>query len=190
MKKNNVCPVCGVGNLTRKSELDTLTYKGKSKEYTHFFSVCDFCHVDQAGAEELKINKRAVIEAKKIIDGLLTGSQVKRIRVKLGLNQADAAKVFGGGVNAFTKYESDDVMQSEAMDKLIRNAFVNRELFQSLLNSAGLDSRFVKHDLISRNTSRGFFINLESGKASMEYGRKSDVINTSKQDNFVHISTH
>jgi HTH-type transcriptional regulator/antitoxin MqsA len=56
-------------------------------------------------------------------DGLLTGNQIKAIRDDLGLTQAEAAKVFGGGKNAFTKYENGDVTQSVAMDKLIRTAY-------------------------------------------------------------------
>ena len=63
-----------------------------------------------------------MIEFRKKVDGLLTGSQVRSIRKSLGLNQAEAARVFGGGPVAFSKYENDDVTQSEAMDKLLRLA--------------------------------------------------------------------
>jgi HTH-type transcriptional regulator/antitoxin MqsA len=51
---------------------------------------------------------------------VLTGKEVRALRQKLGLIQADAASLFGGGPVAFSKYEADDVTQSDAMDKLLR----------------------------------------------------------------------
>jgi len=38
----------------------------------------------------------------------------------LGLTQHAASSIFGGGLNAFSKYERGEVIQSKAMDKLIR----------------------------------------------------------------------
>jgi HTH-type transcriptional regulator/antitoxin MqsA len=72
--------------------------------------------------DDLRVHKRAVQAFKKEVEGLLTGQEVKALREVLGLTQADAARMFGGGPVAFSKYESDDVMQSEAMDKLLRVA--------------------------------------------------------------------
>jgi transcriptional regulator with XRE-family HTH domain len=50
---------------------------------------------------------------------LLTGQQVREVRKSLGLSQEQAAKLFGGGPVAFSKYENDEITQSEAMDRLI-----------------------------------------------------------------------
>ena len=63
-----------------------------------------------------------MVEFRKKVDGLLTGSEVRTIRKNLQLSQAEAARLFGGGPVAFSKYESDDIAQSEAMDKLLRVA--------------------------------------------------------------------
>ncbi len=54
--------------------------------------------------------------------GLLRGSSIREIRNRLGLTQKQAAAVFGGGPTAFAKYEAEDVIQSAAMDKLLRVA--------------------------------------------------------------------
>ena len=40
------------------------------------------------------------------IDGLLTPEEIKEVRVKLKLTQKQAAAMFGGGVNAFNRYET------------------------------------------------------------------------------------
>jgi HTH-type transcriptional regulator/antitoxin MqsA len=42
-------------------------------------------------------------------------------------------RVFGGGRNAFSKYERGEVSQSVAMDKLIRVCLKHRDVFQELV---------------------------------------------------------
>ena len=69
--------------------------------------------------EDLRFNVRAMRQTRKKHYGLLTGEQVRQVRKRLGLNQTQAAKLFGGGPVAFSKYENDEVTQSEAMDRLI-----------------------------------------------------------------------
>src|SRR5699024_9109270 len=42
------------------------------------------------------------------------------VRKQFDLTQQGAALLFGGGTNAFSKYERGDVIQSVAMDRLLR----------------------------------------------------------------------
>ncbi|MCA1178902.1 MULTISPECIES: type II toxin-antitoxin system MqsA family antitoxin [unclassified Pantoea] len=156
MKNNNLCPICGVGKLSRKSEMDEVVYKGVTKHVTANYCVCDHCHVEQAGATELKANKRIMNEFKKEVDGLLTGREVLAIRTSLGITQDQASLVFGGGPNAFTKYENDDVSQSEAMDKIIRMAARFPQVFSELCNLAGVkpvvievEAKIVQHSVFT-----------------------------------------
>ncbi|MDU4354247.1 type II toxin-antitoxin system MqsA family antitoxin [Phytobacter diazotrophicus] len=144
MKNGDICPLCGEGHLIKKAEQDEITYKGRVKQVTDIYYSCDHCHVEQAGAQELKYNKRAMNEFKKEVDGLLTGKEVLDIRVKLGLTQDEAALVFGGGPNAFTKYENNDVIQSESMDKLLRIAETYPAVFADLCEKAAVSNRIQK----------------------------------------------
>ncbi len=48
---------------------------------------------------------------------------------------------FGGGPNAFTKYENDDVIQSESMDKLLRVANSYPAVFADLCEKAGVSTK-------------------------------------------------
>lgn len=138
MKNMAVCPICGKGHLTMRMEMDEIVYKGKTKQVTDIYYVCDHCHVEQSGAKELKNNKRAMNEFKKEVDDLLTGNEVFEIRKRLGLTQDEASLVFGGGPKAFSKYETDDVIQSEAMDNLIRVAAIQSSAFEFLCKRAGI----------------------------------------------------
>ena len=116
----NICPICGEGQLLSRVGKNAVEYKGHDAELDLHYCVCDTCGSEQTDAVQLRDNKRAMIAFKKQIDGLLSGAEVRALREQLGISQAEAAKIFGGGPVAFSKYESDDVAQSEAMDKLLR----------------------------------------------------------------------
>lgn len=122
MKNNSVCSVCEEGHLHMQVEANLVEYKSHKKELPLHYSECDCCGSDITTPDQSRRNKRLMTEFKKQVDGLLIGREVKEIRLSLGLRQADAAKIFGGGPVAFAKYEADDVAQSEAMDKLLRVA--------------------------------------------------------------------
>lgn len=136
MTTSDVCPLCEVGVLRSRVVMTAVEYGGKSATLPTELSACDHCGSEQADAGQLRNNKRAMMAFRKSVDGLLTGAQVRALREWLGLTQAQAAQLFGGGPVAFSKYESDDVAQSEAMDKLLRLAEAVPEAFGWLLERA------------------------------------------------------
>ncbi len=136
MKKDLQCPICGEGNLIEQISKNRVEYKGKTTELDLSFSVCNSCGSEQANAQQVRTNKRQMVAFKKRVDGLLTGSEVRSVRERLGLTQSAAAEIFGGGPVAFSKYESDDVTQSEAMDKLLCVAMEFPEVFIYLARRA------------------------------------------------------
>ncbi len=138
--KLDVCPICGEGNLAAAVEKNLVEYKGQTGQLDAHYSVCDCCGSEQTNAVQARLNKRAVMAFRKRVDGLLTGAEVRTLREQLGISQAEAAKIFGGGPVAFSKYESDDVVQSEAMDKLLRVVSDVPEAFELLARRAGVES--------------------------------------------------
>jgi HTH-type transcriptional regulator/antitoxin MqsA len=86
-----------------------------------------------------------VIGFRKRIDGLLSGIEIRAIRERYGINQKQAALLFGGGPVAFSKYENDDIAQAESMDKLLRLARVNESAFWTLVDEAGLTKELTRH---------------------------------------------
>jgi HTH-type transcriptional regulator/antitoxin MqsA len=54
---------------------------------------------------------------------------VRAIRERCGLSQREAAEVFGGGVKAFEKYESGQVVPSSSMTRLLLLAAKRPEWF-------------------------------------------------------------
>lgn len=136
---HDICPICGEGHLQHCIGTNDVEYKGKAAGLDMQYSVCDSCGSEQASAAQLRANKRAMIAFRKQVDGLLIGAEVRALRERLGISQAIAARIFGGGPVAFSKYESDDVAQSEAMDKLLRLADAVPSAFARLAQVADVE---------------------------------------------------
>jgi len=139
-KQPMLCDLCGEGTLEEKQGTNEAKYKSATKNLIVDFCECNECGVESALPVHTRNNKRRMIAFKKEVDGLLTGAEVRKYREALKLKQSEAAKVFGGGAVAFSKYENDDVMQSDAMDRLIRLAYTIPEAYKSLLDKAALSN--------------------------------------------------
>ncbi|MGH6871740.1 MAG: type II toxin-antitoxin system MqsA family antitoxin [Rhizomicrobium sp.] len=59
-------------------------------------------------------------------------AEIRRIRRKLGLSQAEAAKLTGGGHNAFSRYERGEVAPMAAVVNLFRLLDKNPKLLKEL----------------------------------------------------------
>lgn len=140
-----VCPACGEGTLQSQTELETVEYHGQTGEIELRFAVCDTCGSDLTGADDARHNKRAMNAFKKRVDGLLTGEEIKAFRGHLNLTQRLIAQLIGGGEVAFSRYESDDVVQSGPMDTALRLCMASPSnlLTLSHLKGVGLPAEVV-----------------------------------------------
>ena len=138
MSAQELCPICGEGHVTASVQMVEYEYKGHKAELPSHYKQCDTCTSDFAGMAESKLNKRIVMAFRKQVDGLLTGEEITALRKQYQLTQAQAARLFGGGPVAFSKYENDDVAQSEAMDTLLRLVRRSPEAFRALVEEKGL----------------------------------------------------
>jgi HTH-type transcriptional regulator/antitoxin MqsA len=66
---------------------------------------CEACGEGVIDGKDSKAVMPLILSEKARIDGLLTPEEIKRVRIKLKLTQKQAAAIFGGGVNAFNRYE-------------------------------------------------------------------------------------
>ena len=138
MDTKELCPICGEGHVTHHVDQFESEYKGQTTMLPSHYKLCDTCHSDFAGAAEGKLNKRAIMAFRKSVDGLLTGTEIVALRKQYGLTQEQAANLFGGGPVAFSKYENDDVSQSEAMDSLLRLVRRSKSAFWVLVDEKGM----------------------------------------------------
>ena len=144
MENKALCAICGEGHVTALTRAVETEYKGAKALLPMHYQQCDTCTSDYAGMAESKLNKRIVMAFRKQIDGLLTGDEITALRRQYRLTQAQAAQLFGGGPVAFSKYEKDDVAQSEAMDTLLRLVRRSPEAFWALVEEKGLQAEFTQ----------------------------------------------
>ena len=143
MENKALCAICGEGHITAQVRMVETEYKGTKALLPVHYQLCDTCTSDYAGMAESKLNKRIVMAFRKQVDGLLKGDEITALRKQYKLTQAQAAQLFGGGPVAFSKYENDDVAQSEAMDTLLRLVRRSPEAFWALVEEKGLQAAFT-----------------------------------------------
>jgi HTH-type transcriptional regulator / antitoxin MqsA len=115
------CPICGADTLTAERYDGDVNHNGQSLTIRGLErSRCSTCGADPVMTDQIRRNQLVIADAKRRRDGLLTGDQIRNGRNILGLSQPEAARIFGGGENAFSKYERGEVIQSVPMDRLFR----------------------------------------------------------------------
>lgn len=116
-----ICPLCEWGVLTARTYSDTFQHHGLDLTVDGLEGyLCAACGADPIFEDQIRRNHLRVIDARRRADGLLTGAEIRALREHLGLTQKEASEVFGGGANAFSKYERGEVVQSVPMDRLLR----------------------------------------------------------------------
>ncbi len=124
MKK---CPLCN-GKVIKKNILTPYTYKNATITINQPQDYCEACREGFLSHEDIQATKRELADFKRKQDGLLSSDEIRSIRKKAGLTQEKAAEIFGGGVRAFHKYETGEVIQSKPLDivlKLLKQGIVD-----------------------------------------------------------------
>ncbi len=160
-KTKHLCPMCEEGELIFKTISEEYIYKKQKYTVKGIETTeCPICDDEITLPEQIKHNEALIIEAKRKLEGFLSSNEIKGLRKKLNLTQEQAAKIFGGGVNAFSKYERNEVIQSSVMDKLMRVALESSNCFDILCKNSDIEH---SSDYISKSTYT---------KESKEFARK------------------
>ena len=101
-----LCPICGELQQEHKIKPMTYTYKDIRFVIDQPAFWCDACGEGIIDSKDNKVVIHLIQAEKSRIDGLLTPFEIRYIRAKvLNLTQKEAGFLFGGGVNAFNRYE-------------------------------------------------------------------------------------
>mgnify|MGYP000423045624 CR=1 FL=1 len=113
-----VCPETGAP-MHRNARPMTLAYKDRSITFEMPGWYCTESEESTHTGEDMKVSDRMLNLLKARVEGLLEPEQIRSIRKKLGLSQADAGQVIGGGPRAFQKYEAGDLLPSRAISSAL-----------------------------------------------------------------------
>ena len=118
---NTLCPNCEQGALVSAVDVEEFPHHGVTLSIDEYeFSECPVCQSQIVLIEQAKRNEVRFADARRKHDGLLTSCEIKELRSRHQLTQSKAADLFGGGPNAFSKYERGEACQSKQMDMLLR----------------------------------------------------------------------
>lgn len=144
--KPKTCPMCEAGTLTPVTFAEDFEHRGTTLHVEGLEAYeCDTCGADPVLQEQILRNQTRIADAKRHADGLLTSGEIRAIRNTLHLSQQDAALLFGGGANAFSKYERGDVTQSVSMDRLLRLVARHPDLLNELRQQTSLKPTTSTH---------------------------------------------
>ena len=116
------CPICGVAELVHDTRDVSHTYKG---ETTVIASVTgDFCpscgEAIFGMAESRRVSTSMRELSRQVNAAIVDPTFIADVRKKLDLDQREAAEIFGGGVNAFSRYENGKTKPPLALVKLLK----------------------------------------------------------------------
>ncbi len=116
------CPVCGAAELIHDTRDLPYTYKGETTTIpsvtADFCPACDESITDMAETDRVMREMRAF--SKQVNAAIVDPGFIISVRKKLDLDQREAAEIFGGGVNAFSRYENGKTKPPLALVKLLR----------------------------------------------------------------------
>ncbi|MDA3808862.1 MAG: type II toxin-antitoxin system MqsA family antitoxin [Spirochaetaceae bacterium] len=118
-QKLSLCPICD-GDLIQEIKSVEAEYKAVLFYYSQTGLWCTKCGEGFLSPKDLDYSKKQITDNKRIIDHRLIAEDIKTFRKINKLSQREASKLFGGGPNAFSKYERGEIIQSKSTDVLMR----------------------------------------------------------------------
>ena len=157
--KRHRCPACRSAEVASASYQRRFHPHGKTVEVTLQTSRCSSCGAEFTSAAQHDGNL-AVLKARKPgYEGLLLGEEISALRRRYGITQQQAAKIFGKGKIAFSRYENETSYPDDTTTKLLKLAIKKPDVIRSLADDAGValplwdarceDERGVKLRMIS-----------------------------------------
>ncbi len=116
------CPICAEAELVQDTRDIPYTYKGESTVIPgvtgNFCPACgevilDAAESDRSSGMMLAFNRQ-------VNAAIVDPEFISSVRKKLALDQREAAEIFGGGVNAFSRYENGKTKPPLALVKLLK----------------------------------------------------------------------
>jgi HTH-type transcriptional regulator/antitoxin MqsA len=119
---NMKCPICARAELVHDTRDVPYTYKGETTVIpTVTGDFCPACgEVVLTMAESNRVSALMLEFNKQVNASIVNPEFIANVRKKLNLDQREAAEIFGGGINAFSRYENGKTKPPLALVKLLR----------------------------------------------------------------------
>lgn len=128
------CPSCAAADLVRDTRDLPYTYKSRSTVIAAVTGCfCPACGESVLDPDESARVSSAMLEFNRQVNAAsVDPAFIAGVRRKLALDQREAAEIFGGGVNAFSRYENGKTRPPVALVKLLKVLDRHPELLQEV----------------------------------------------------------
>ena len=128
------CPVCGAAELIRDTRDVPYTYKGETATIAavtgDFCPACGEIIFDPEQGD--RYSEWMGTFQRQVNAAFVDPTYIARVRKKLDLDQREAAEIFGGGVNAFSRYENGKTRPPLSLVKLFKLLDQHPELLDEI----------------------------------------------------------
>ncbi|MDF3887097.1 type II toxin-antitoxin system MqsA family antitoxin [Cupriavidus basilensis] len=128
------CPNCGGAELVDGVRDVPYVYRGESTEIPavrgQFCPACGEAVLDPDESD--RVSACMLAFNKQVNAAIVDPAFIVAVRKKLSLDQREAAEIFGGGVNAFSRYETGKTKPPLALVKLLRVLERHPELLEEV----------------------------------------------------------
>jgi HTH-type transcriptional regulator/antitoxin MqsA len=128
------CPACGAADLIQDVRDLPYAYKGESTLIPavagEFCPACGEAVLD--ATESARVSSAMLGFNKQVNAAIVDPAFIANVRKKLDLDQREAAEIFGGGVNAFSRYENGKTKPPLALVKLLKVLNSHPELLNEI----------------------------------------------------------
>lgn len=100
---------------------------------------CDACACETTLSSQQDENLRRLQQRKAAYGPYLLGEEIFSFRRAYGLRQQDAAKLFGKGKIAFSRYENESSYPDRSMNLLLKLAMTHAYVLKELAEEAGIE---------------------------------------------------
>jgi len=129
-----ICPECGAAELVHDTRDVPYTYKGETTLIPavsgDFCPACGEIVLDRG--QEDRYGEAVVAFQKQVNAAIVDPEFIAGVRKRLALDQREAAEIFGGGVNAFSRYETGRTRPPLALVKLLKLLERHPELLEEV----------------------------------------------------------
>lgn len=134
--EKRICPCCMEEHEVKTVlVMDHVTFKNTTIEYEASYFFCELAEELYMDEQQMQDNDIRLKDAYRKKEGLLTSSDISKIRAKYGISQSDLCVLLGWGGKTITRYESHQV-QDKAHDTILKKIDQDPEWFLTLLNGA------------------------------------------------------
>ncbi len=116
------CPVCGAAELVHDTRDLPYIYKGETTTISAVTGdFCPSCGEAILDLDESTRTSELMLQFNKQVNAAyIDPGYIASVRKKLALDQREASEIFGGGINAFSRYENGKTKPPLSLVKLLK----------------------------------------------------------------------